>query len=449
MNWMNKLIKSVFTKLLVVIVLTGFCINLLLLGFFFAFRKITMASYDQMIVQYVDYLIDDLGTPPSVERARRISRQSLLSIRYQSPELSWSTSDNPLPEDISNYRFWHESSNIRAGSYRGRHFIMVSRGDGKFTFELTRFVPHDKRITWLIAVLFALLALAFFIAHLMIRWILRPVKWLNEGVQQVSGGNLDHRIPEERRDEFRDLAAAFNTMTDRIRDMLHAKEQLLLDVSHELRTPITRMKVALEMITESRLKDNIAEDLAEMEDMVSEILDTARSSKTNHYMIWEPIDIGNLIQKFVSEYAQRPPGVKVIDIPETVELAGDPEKVKILLRNILDNAIKYSNNDSRPVSISVNHQTSHVVIKIEDKGIGIPREVLPYIFEPFYRVDKSRSRNTGGYGLGLSMCKTIMDAHNGKIQVDSTLNIGTTVSLLFPESQPIPPNDNTSDDLFS
>jgi signal transduction histidine kinase len=341
MNWVNKIIKSVFTKLLVVIVITGFCINLALTGFFFAYRKMAVLSYERVFMQYVNYLIADLGIPPRLDRAREISNRSSLSIRYQSPELSWSTSDDPVPESLARFHIWHNSPNIRAGTYRGRHIIMVTRGDGRFTFELTRKSFHDSRLKWLVAMLGTLLTFVLLIAYLSIRWILKPVKWLKDGVQQVSRGNLEHQISLKRSDELRDLAAAFNTMTVRIRDMLHAKEQLLLDVSHELRSPVTRMKVALEMMPESSLKDQIREDLAEMEIMVSEILEMARERKTAEAIKIGPIKIGQLIQKVAAEYSNQPPGIQLLDIPQTVGLRGDPEKIKTVLRNILNNAFKY------------------------------------------------------------------------------------------------------------
>ena len=96
-------------------------------------------------------------------------------------------------------------------------------------------------------------------------------------------------------------------------------------------------------------------------------------------------------------------------------------------------SVKYSQPDSEPVRIGLKKQDPYVILYIEDNGIGIPQEELPFIFEPFYRVDKSRSRHTGGYGLGLSLCKTIMEAHGGKIEIDSAPGKGTTVSLFFPQ----------------
>ena len=100
--------------------------------------------------------------------------------------------------------------------------------------------------------------------------------------------------------------------------------------------------------------------------------------------------------------------------------------------DLSDNAVKFSDSDSDPIRITVKSRPPHVVVQIIDNGIGIPPDELPFIFEPFYRVDKSRTKDTGGYGLGLSLCKTIMEAHGGRIEIDSTPNVGTTVTLAFP-----------------
>jgi len=104
-------------------------------------------------------------------------------------------------------------------------------------------------------------------------------------------------------------------------------------------------------------------------------------------------------------------------------------------KNIITNAVKYSGSSEAPVEVSLFRQAPHVVIEIRDHGAGIPDEDMPYIFEPFYRVEKSRSQTIKGYGLGLNLCKTIMEAHNGRIEIESSLGEGTTVTLYFPEQQ--------------
>jgi len=215
--------------------------------------------------------------------------------------------------------------------------------------------------------------------------------------------------------------------------MLHTKEQLLLDVSHELRSPLTRVKVALEFLPDSQAKESIAGDVAEMEKMINEILETARMHHLHAKLKLEHVGLADLLKIVLSEFEHGPPGVQIDDIPNEIVVKIDPEQIKTVFNNILTNAVKYSNPDSEPVRISVKRRPPNIMVQIADNGIGIPQDELPFIFEPFYRVDKSRTKDTGGYGLGLSLCKTIMEAHGGRIEIDSTPNVGTTVTLFFPE----------------
>ena len=134
----------------------------------------------------------------------------------------------------------------------------------------------------------------------------------------------------------------------------------------------------------------------------------------------------------MATFDNQPPGIKIVDIAPGMTAEVDPEQVKTVFENVFNNAIKYSQPDGEPIRVSCKKQESFAVIQITDKGIGIPEEELAHIFEPFYRVDKSRTKDTGGYGLGLSLCKTIMEAHGGKIEVQSTPEKETTVSLFFP-----------------
>ena len=234
-------------------------------------------------------------------------------------------------------------------------------------------------------------------------------------------------------DELRDLAEAFNDMTDRIRKMLQAKEQLLLDVSHEMRSPLTRMKVAIEFLPEGKSKESIKADLKEMQNMISEILDTARAHHLHGQLKRQKLNLVDLVHEVVPAFETQAPGVEIVDMPEVIPADLDAEQIKIVLNNVLDNAVKYSRPDSQPVRIQFQRQGPYAIIRIQDDGIGIPEEELPFIFEPFYRVDKSRSKRTGGYGLGLSLCKTIMEAHGAKITVDSSAGEGTTILLHFQE----------------
>ena len=431
-NFFNRIIRSVFTKLLVVIILTGICINLVVGGFFIHLRNQFIGPFHKNVVQYLNYLIGDMGTPPTLDRAREIARESFLEIRYESPDLSWTTSDE-LPTFFKG-RFvpWRHNPDVRYGKYRGRHVIEVDKAPGRFIFAASRKLPVESARHRLLVIMLVLLTAILTVAFFVIRYILRPVKWLNTGVQEVSRGNLKHRVPLKKSDELRDLADAFNHMTERIRDMLHTKEQLLLDVSHELRTPVTRMKVALEFLEDSQAKQSLRADIEEMEKMVSEILETARRQHKYENLKKQQTDLVDLLKRTMTAIENQPPGVEMVDVVPEVQAEVDPEQVKTVFENIFNNAIKYSQADSAPIKVSCQKQDAFAVIRITDSGIGIPEKELAHIFEPFYRVDKSRTKDTGGYGLGLSLCKTIMEAHGGKIEVESKPEAGTTVSLFFP-----------------
>jgi len=431
-NFFNRIIRSVFTKLLLVIILTGICINLVVGGFFLHLRNQFVGPFHKNVVQYLNYLIADMGNPPTLDRARDIARQSFLEIRYESSDLSWTTSDD-LPTFFKGRFFpWRQNPDVRYGKYRGRHVIEVDKEAGRFIFGVSRKLPVDSARHRLLAIMLVLLTVILAVAFFVIRYILRPVKWLNTGVQEVSRGNLKHRVPLKKSDELRDLAAAFNNMTERIRDMLHTKEQLLLDVSHELRTPLTRMKVALEFLEDSQAKQNLQADLEEMEEMVSEILETARRQHKYENLKKQPANLADLLKQTVAAFENQQPGIEMVDVTPQMKTEVDPEQVKTVFENVVNNAIKYSQPDSEPIQVSCQKQESFAIIRITDNGIGIPDAELAHIFEPFYRVDKSRSKDTGGYGLGLSLCKTIMEAHDGKIEVQSRPGQGTTVSLYFP-----------------
>lgn len=431
-KWLNKILRSVFTKLLIVILLAGLAVNLVVGGFFWMHRAAAGRLLHKNVLQYLNYIISDLGTPPNLERARKVAEQASLRIYFEGGNQRWATASEIYDFQKAHWRSWSKNPAISIGRYHGHHFVEIDHDLGRFVFGLDKNLEMDPEKGRLVVILLSLLTLIFVGAFLSIRWILKPVRWLDEGVREVSRGNLKHRVPVKRSDELRDLAEAFNDMTDRIRNMLHTKEQLLLDVSHELRSPLTRVKVALEFLPEGKARDSIADDISEMEKMINEILETARMNHLYADLKRQPADLVTLLKDILPDYQDQHPGIRLDDLPKTLVINIDPGQIKTVFINIISNAIKFSEADSGPVRIAVNSEPHHVVVQIADRGIGIPVEELSFVFEPFYRVDKSRSKDTGGYGLGLSLCKTIMEAHKGKIEITSQPGEGTTVSLFFP-----------------
>jgi signal transduction histidine kinase len=434
-RWLKKIFNSVFTKMIAIILIAGISINIALWGFFFAYRAMAGRPFHSNIHQYLNYIIEDLGTPPSYERASILARQAAVQIHFQGSDDSWSTSPEPMDYRRVHFRTWQDKPNIRAGMSHGRFYIELHHDKGDFIFELSGEYeknPALRRIHGLIVLSIVLILLG---AYLMIRRILRPVKLLDIGVKELSRGNLKHRVPVTKSDELGQLSQAFNGMTQRLQEMLTAKEQLMRDVSHELRSPLTRMKVALEFVKEEQTRSLIQSDIEEMEEMITHILETARIHHDHSRLNLQDIDLIKLINDVAAIYGHQKPGVAFSGTRSSLPCRVDPEQIKIVLKNVLDNAIKYSREDSEAVQISVDVQNGRAIIEIEDSGIGIEPEALVYIWEPFYRADKSRSRDTGGYGLGLSLCKTIIEAHGGTIDIRSTPGKSTTVSLAIPSEK--------------
>jgi signal transduction histidine kinase len=433
----HKTVKSVFAKLLIVMVLTGILINLLFAVFFgHVYKALAETAFDKNIRQYISYIIRDLGTPPSLKKALALKEKTSVDIRFEGPDLatSWSTFTLGIPPQRIRWHIWKDDSNVNIGHYRRHHFVRVATGPGVYTFKVTIDEKRKEIVRRFGFVVLLALPLIMTAAFLVMRRILKPIAWLTHGVHQVSLGNLKHRIVHRRSDELGRLADAFNTMTQRVESMLDAREQLLLDVSHELRSPLTRMKVALEFLPDSETKTSLGEDLTEMGRMVSEILEMARLRNLSLQLNLELVNIGTLIKDvatLVAPAGESSPPIVIHDLPDSLMIHADADKVRVVFKNIFENAIKYSSHDADPVIVTLTDQEPYAVVRIKDGGIGIEPDELTHIFQPFFRADKSRSKLTGGYGLGLSICKRIMEAHKGKIEISSRPGQGTTVSLSF------------------
>jgi len=397
------------------------------------------------------YLVRDLEENLNLEHALELSQRLFFIIRFEGENISWQTAPGIPPLEKVHFREWTDKSadpfllinksnpdsfvNVRFGRYQKQGVVTVDTIHGRFIFaekhddwrEISFFLP------WIIAVL-GLIGLILTGTWLALRWIMKPVSWLSDGVSALGEGDLEFRLPEKRGDELGNLARAFNRMSESLREMLNAREQLLLDVSHELRSPLTRMKVGLEFITANSYQESLQSDVQEMEQMVTEILETARLKSEYGKIDLQPTDLVLLIEKACLMFEGKAPGIRFENYAEKCAALVDVEQIQTVLKNILANALKYSAPESDPIKVRLSRDDSGIQLEIQDYGQGIPDEEMDLIFEPFYRVDKSRNKKTGGYGLGLSLCKTIIEAHGGTISVKSSMGQGAIFLLLLPNS---------------
>lgn len=429
-NLIKKIQCSTLIKLLFVIIITGIIVILLVGGFLKYYSSQLYLPFIKNISHYTNYIIREIGTPPDILKALEIAQDLSLHIRFESSNLQWTTDDKLISFKEFDKLTSDENEQIKTDIEEGIYFVAVNQDLGRYLFAFDfKKSTHDKEV--LVTLMFILLTLVFLFAYLSIRWILKPIKWLTEGVKQVSKGNLNFQIPIRKMDDLGELTESFNSMTRRIAEMIHAKEQLLLDVSHEIRSPLTRIKVALEFVPDGNTKKSIGEDLLEVEKMIMEILETERLDSDHGKIHLKKVDVLGIIKEVLQDFQNKSPGIKLTSLLESIFLNVDTDRIKTVLKNVIENSLKYSKSESQPIEISIDEEEKSVVIRIKDHGSGIPKEELPYIFEPFYRIDKSRSKETGGYGLGMSLCKKIMEAHGGTIEISSELNIGTTVILRF------------------
>ncbi len=294
--------------------------------------------------------------------------------------------------------------------------------------EISPGVAH----AWLLVLSLLVMSGVVLTTQAVLQKLLRPLRLLNDGVTRLGEGELGVTVPRTSTDEFGRLTDTFNLMAGRVREMVTARDQLLIDVSHELRSPLTRMKVALELMPDDVQRGRLSSDVAEMERMISGLLELERL-RTGRGVTLVHQDVVPILRDVVASYEDRPPGVQfTMDRGRELFAAVDAEQLKTVLRNLLENALKYSLSDSDAIQVRVEADDGGVRVRVTDDGVGIPREDAERIFEPFFRVDRSRSKESGGYGLGLSICKRVMEAHGGRIAFEHGSGRGATFVLSFP-----------------
>jgi len=234
-------------------------------------------------------------------------------------------------------------------------------------------------------------------------------------------------------------------MAERISSLLRAQTELLANVSHELRTPLSRIRVALDLASEAeaaRSRESLAEigtDLDELEQLVSDILAAAQldlgldRASAGPPLKRQRFSAAELIQRSADRFRARHPAraLEVQAEGDLPVLEGDAALLQRVVDNLLDNARKYSETD-QPVTLRAASVPEGLAVEVRDRGIGIAPEDLPRLFTPFFRTDRSRSRASGGVGLGLAMAKRIVEAHGGTVTAESQASAGTTLRFTLP-----------------
>ena len=307
-----------------------------------------------------------------------------------------------------------------------------------FSIQVYNNKADYKKNSLIISALLALLggAATYFVSGR----ALRPIREFSDKIEEVQAQNLaDSRIEENKVRELNQLSVSYNKMLERLSDAFEIQRQFTANAAHELRTPLALMQVQLDLYNSTRHPDNDADTLqtikmvTEQNDrlakMVKTLLDMSELQTVGRD---DKIIVGALVDEVLAdlEPLAQEKNIKLIGNCKDIAMIGSDILIYRLVYNLVENAIKY-NHLGGQVTVTAYQKEKQVYLSVADTGSGIPEELRERVFEPFFRVDKSRSRELGGVGLGLALVREIVRVHDGSITVKSNPSGGTIFEVLF------------------
>lgn len=358
-----------------------------------------------LVADYIDRLAADIGSPPDLARAQALVQRLPLSLRIDGPQVQWVS--HPEADHAPD-----RHGGPRDGPWRDA--LQRQTADG----HRIRFGLHwggaawQERPAWAgWATLAALLALTAG-AWAWVRHLLRPLGEIQAGAQRFGLGDFGTPIPQRRADELGALAVQVNAMATSLQHMLAGQRGLLLAISHELRSPLTRARLHAELLDDGAQRDALLRDLGQMRDLISDLLEGERLAGGAAALQREPVDLNALAQDLVdSQFAGR--GIRLQLAPGLAPVQADRSRLQLLLRNLLDNALRHGGG--MPVDLRTAAEEGGWQLCVRDHGPGVDPAALPRLGEAFYRPDAARSRDAGGVGLGLYLCRLVAQSHGGTL----------------------------------
>jgi signal transduction histidine kinase len=278
---------------------------------------------------------------------------------------------------------------------------------------------------YLIWAFVAAVLLSAALSFLLMRKVLRPLTRMTLITREISAGDFSVRVPAGAGDEVGQLARAFNRMAESLEKLEKLRRNLMIDVAHELRTPLTNIRGYLEALVDQVVPPSpqtltlLMDETMRLAGLVEDVLQLARADAAHGQLRVEPVDMKQAVERTLAalEPAIKKKGITLaLEAPaQALEVPADPSRMARVLRNLADNMVRYSPSGSQ-VDIRLESLPGRVVIEFTNPAGGLTAEDLPFLFERFYRGEKSRSREHGGAGIGLAIVKELVEAHGGKIE---------------------------------
>ena len=428
--------RSLFLRLLLIFTVT---VVLIFAIIYTSLQQLYQNNSNQIVeipdffTRNIESIIEDIGTPPDLERATLLAQDLDWTIRIEHPDMEWrSDNDYRLAVELAEYeRDLSGDAEIR--SWNDEDIIVVERNGYRFYMHQRFLESTDFNYVVLYTGL-GIAAIVLLLNYLLVNRLLAPVQLLKLGAERIRRGDLSYRVKTDRQDELGELTSSVNHMADSLQSMLEAKRQLLLAISHELRTPITRAKLQLEFMDDDTSKDALLDDINEIDLLISDLLEAERLNNTHSVLVTEQVELSEFLASVVEGFSNDESNIRFRGLTNEQTVTLDKLRIRLLLTNLLNNAARHGQGN--PIYVQLSFIDDTATIEVIDHGEGIAEEHLADITEPFYRADSARQRHTGGFGLGLYLCKLIAEAHGGEIHITSQLGKGTHITVQIPRQPP-------------
>ncbi len=387
--------------------------------------RITLAA-EPLPKPAADFDSDIAARRLEAQISRQLARGTRVEVSFQGSR---------IPEPMSSMHRRHMMGRGMAGPWAYMHgvhamadvfHIQVELSDGSWV-RFERQLPKSffDRPYRLLMTLGILLISVLVLSLLAVRWSVGPLRSLGRAAEALGKDIYRAPLAVEGPLEVAETAKAFNTMQQRLKNYIEDRTRILAAVSHDLKTPLTRMRLRSDLLDDEELRSKVLSDLDDMESMVGATIDFMRGAETKEPS--QPLDIMALLESIQGNMAESGWQVRVEGRVED-PVHAKPLALKRCIANLVENAVRYGKH----ASIRVDDQGDKVVITVDDDGPGIPAELLERVFDPFYRIEGSRSQHTGGTGLGLGIARNIARGHGGDLVLQNRPEGGLTARLVLP-----------------
>ena len=400
---------------------------------------------------YYDYMLADLQYPPNIGKAEEIVDQMPFDMKIIGEDLSWTSSPQFTINDAINFELStlniakikadiaegrvSSREGMEAARYKNRTYAKIPFGDYTI-FLVTPKMSVPVQRTYVIEVIIAITLLVFLICYGLVQRIFKPIKSIEEGATRIGQGELEHRIDVKQKDELGSLAQKINQAASNAQETLEQIEALGLAVSHELRSPLTRARLEVELLEDSKIKEDLLNEINAMETIITNLLDSEALDSGHKKLQLETFELNEMIKQVVKKSGfLADANIVFTPLEDATDIEADKILVEVMIKNILENAIRYNPPEGEPIQVIIKYIEDAYEIKIKDFGPGFSEDDITKVTEPFYRTDQSRSRQSGGFGLGLYLCKQIVKAHQGTISIENHEKTGAVVALTIPKRQ--------------